>query len=196
MRFPALEAVGRMRTVAEGLRVSDKHPLLHDSHLGFFGCVSEREDAVGKCVCEMPPGFRIDALRLCPPPQRPVLLHEIVVYLPQSFGAPRAAKRPLDASANLFGSPVDVTVIDPRNCHLFQPLLCQVATAALSPADVAWPIRGIFAKTPNVRVVLGKGGGVDLEKRSCARIASTSLTIISSSRPGPATPVSAMTNGR
>ena len=48
---------------------------------------------------------------------------------------------------------------DQRNYHLFQPLLYQVATAALSPADVAWPIRGIFAKTPNVRVALGKVGG-------------------------------------
>ncbi len=71
----------------------------------------------------------------------------------------------LAAAKSLAEGPVDVTIIDQRNYHLFQPLLYQVATAALSPADVAWPIRGIFAKTPNVRVALGKVGGVDLEKR-------------------------------
>src|SRR5258708_33209172 len=48
---------------------------------------------------------------------------------------------------------------------LFQAVLYQVATAALSPADVAWPIRSIFAKHPNIRVVLGKVEGIDLEKR-------------------------------
>ena len=51
------------------------------------------------------------------------------------------------------------------SAHLFQPLLYQVATAALSPADVAWPIRSIFAKNSNIRAVLGKVEGIDLEKR-------------------------------
>src|SRR5271166_1083545 len=54
---------------------------------------SAREDAVGKCACEMPLGFGIDALRLCPPPQRPVLLHEIVVYRPLTSAPRRAAER-------------------------------------------------------------------------------------------------------
>jgi NADH dehydrogenase len=81
-----------------------------------------------------------------------------VVVVGAGFGGLAAAKR-------LMGCPVDVTLIDQRNYHLFQPLLYQVATAALSPADVAWPIRGIFARSPNVRVVLGKVGGVDLENR-------------------------------
>ena len=81
-----------------------------------------------------------------------------VVIVGAGFGGLTAAKR-------LAGQPVDVTIIDQRNYHLFQPLLYQVATAALSPADVAWPIRSIFAKHPNIRVVLGKVEGIDLEKR-------------------------------
>lgn len=81
-----------------------------------------------------------------------------VVIVGAGFGGLAAAKR-------LAGQPVDVTIIDQRNYHLFQPLLYQVATAALSPADVAWPIRSIFAKSPNIRVVLGKVEGIDLEKR-------------------------------
>ena len=81
-----------------------------------------------------------------------------VVIVGAGFGGLAAAKR-------LAGKAVDVVIIDKRNYHLFQPLLYQVATAALSPADVAWPIRGIFAGNPNVRVVLGKVTGVDLEEK-------------------------------
>jgi NADH:ubiquinone reductase (H+-translocating) len=81
-----------------------------------------------------------------------------VVIVGAGFGGLAAAKR-------LAGQPVDVTIIDQRNYHLFQPLLYQVATAALSPADVAWPIRSIFAKHRNIRVVLGKVEGIDLQKR-------------------------------
>jgi NADH:ubiquinone reductase (H+-translocating) len=51
----------------------------------------------------------------------------------------------------------DVTVIDRRNHHLFQPRLYQVATAALSPADIAAPIRGILARHANTNVILGSG---------------------------------------
>jgi NADH dehydrogenase len=58
-------------------------------------------------------------------------------------------------------SPVDVTLVDRRNYHLFQPLLYQVATAALSPADIAWPIRGICSRRENVRVEMGRVTGVD-----------------------------------
>jgi NADH dehydrogenase len=81
-----------------------------------------------------------------------------VVIVGAGFGGLAAARR-------LAGQPVDVTIIDQRNYHLFQPLLYQVATAALSPADVAWPIRNIFANHANIRVVLGKVEGIDLEKR-------------------------------
>ncbi len=58
-----------------------------------------------------------------------------------------------------------VTVIDKRNYHLFQPLLYQVATASLSPADVATPIRALFRDQHNVRVLLGEVAGVDAAAR-------------------------------
>lgn len=57
--------------------------------------------------------------------------------------------------------PVRITLIDRHNYHLFQPLLYQIATAALSPADVATPIRGLFRSDGNVRVVMGEVGSVD-----------------------------------
>ena len=61
-----------------------------------------------------------------------------IVIVGAGFGGLSAAKA-------LAGSPFDVTVIDQHNYHLFQPLLYQVATAGLSPADIASPIRGILA---------------------------------------------------
>src|SRR6266852_1799854 len=60
----------------------------------------------------------------------------------------------------------DVTVIDRRNYHLFQPLLYQVATAALSPADIAAPIRGILARQANTNVILGTVTGIDMAGRA------------------------------
>ena len=62
----------------------------------------------------------------------------------------------------------DVTVIDRRNHHIFQPLLYQVATAVLSPADVAAPIRKLSARQENVSVLMAEVIGVDLESRSVA----------------------------
>jgi NADH:ubiquinone reductase (H+-translocating) len=67
----------------------------------------------------------------------------------------------LAAAYALRGAPVDVTVIDKRNYHLFQPLLYQVATAGLSPAQIASPIRGILRRQRNATVVMGKVAGVD-----------------------------------
>ena len=49
----------------------------------------------------------------------------------------------LSAARALAKAPVDITIVDRRNFHLFQPLLYQVATAELNPSDVAWPIRGV-----------------------------------------------------
>src|SRR3954467_1533037 len=71
----------------------------------------------------------------------------------------------LSAAKALAGSAFDVTVIDQHNYHLFQPLLYQVATAGLSPAEIASPIRGILARAQNVNVMLGKVSGVDVERR-------------------------------
>ena len=60
----------------------------------------------------------------------------------------------LDGARALASAPVDVTVIDRHNHHVFQPLLYQVATAALSPGDIASPIRWILRRQPNARVLL------------------------------------------
>jgi len=59
------------------------------------------------------------------------------------------------------GQPVDVTIVDKRNHHVFQPLLYQVAMAALSPGDIASPIRWILRKQPNVQVLLGEVVRID-----------------------------------
>ncbi|WP_422032980.1 NAD(P)/FAD-dependent oxidoreductase [Reyranella sp.] len=72
----------------------------------------------------------------------------------------------LSAAHALSGAAADVTVIDRRNYHLFQPLLYQVATAGLSPAQIASPIRAILRRAANVRVVMGKVSGVDIVRRT------------------------------
>ena len=63
------------------------------------------------------------------------------------------------------GEPVDVTVVDRRNHHVFQPLLYQVAMAALSPGDIASPIRWILRRQKNVEVALAEARGVDLARQ-------------------------------
>lgn len=68
----------------------------------------------------------------------------------------------LNAARELAGAPVRVTLIDRRNHHVFQPLLYQVATAALNPSDIAVPIRRILRRQSNVEVVLGEARGADL----------------------------------
>jgi NADH:ubiquinone reductase (H+-translocating) len=72
----------------------------------------------------------------------------------------------LYAARSLRKAPVRVTVIDRRNHHLFQPLLYQVATAALSPADIAAPIRHLLRKHPNTAVLLGTVSDVDADARA------------------------------
>ena len=71
----------------------------------------------------------------------------------------------LSAAIGLAGAPVDVTVIDRRNYHLFQPLLYQVATAGLAPSQIATPIRSILRGQRNVRVLMDRVTGVDCERR-------------------------------
>ena len=70
------------------------------------------------------------------------------------------------AAAALRNAPCRVTLIDRRNYHLFQPLLYQVATAGLSPADIAAPIRSLFRDQRNVRVLLGRATGIDTLQRA------------------------------
>ncbi len=60
---------------------------------------------------------------------------------------------------------VDVTLIDRRNHHLFQPLLYQVATGALSPGEIAQPLRSVFRRQANTRVLLGEAIGIDVDRR-------------------------------
>src|SRR5438128_618497 len=81
-----------------------------------------------------------------------------VVIVGAGFGGLWAAK-------TLANAPVEVVVIDRQNYHLFQPLLYQVATAALSPADIAAPIRSIVSTYRNVTVIPGTVEGVDVMAR-------------------------------
>lgn len=63
-------------------------------------------------------------------------------------------------------APVQVTLIDRRNHHLFQPLLYQVATTVLATSEIAWPIRHLFRNRPEVRTLLGEVTGVDMDRRA------------------------------
>ena len=71
----------------------------------------------------------------------------------------------LSAAKGLAHAPFAITLIDRNNHHLFQPLLYQVATAALSPADIAAPIRGILGKQRNVRIMLAEVSGIDTGRK-------------------------------
>jgi NADH dehydrogenase len=92
-----------------------------------------------------------------PPTESDRLPH--VVIIGGGFGG-------LEAARALRRAPVRVTLIDRRNHHLFQPLLYQVATAALSPADIAAPIRHILRRQSNTRVIMAEAADVDTERRS------------------------------
>jgi NADH dehydrogenase len=81
-----------------------------------------------------------------------------VVVLGGGFGG-------LEATRALEKAPVELTLIDRQNHHTFQPLLYQVATATLTPADVAWPIRGLLGDLAHVRVLMTEVEGVDLDRR-------------------------------
>jgi NADH:ubiquinone reductase (H+-translocating) len=71
----------------------------------------------------------------------------------------------LSLAQSLGGTPLRVTVIDRRNYHLFQPLLYQIATAALSPGEIAQPIRRILGRYPNITVLLGEVEHIDPERK-------------------------------
>ena len=88
-----------------------------------------------------------------PPPRRPR-----VVIVGGGFAGIRAAN-------GLAHLPVDVTMVDRRNHHTFQPLLYQVALAVLSPADIAQPIRTILRKHRNTQVLMDEVVGIDVSTR-------------------------------
>jgi len=81
-----------------------------------------------------------------------------VVILGAGFGG-------LEATKTLGRAPVEITLIDRQNYHCFQPLLYQVATAALSPADMAWPIRNILRRQKNATVFMTEVNGIDAGAR-------------------------------
>ena len=104
-----------------------------------------------------------------------------VVVLGAGFGGLNAAVR----LARLPG--VDLTLIDAQNHHLFQPLLYQVATAALSPADIASPVRDVIPALPNTRVMMAAVSGIDTQAREvvCAgqRVPYDELVVATGSQP-------------
>ena len=71
----------------------------------------------------------------------------------------------INAAKALAKAPVDVTVVDRKNHHTFQPLLSQVALAVLSPAEIASPVRTVLRRAANTEVLLGEVKGFDLQKR-------------------------------
>lgn len=81
-----------------------------------------------------------------------------VVIIGGGFGGLKCAK-------SLCDQPVRVTVIDRQNHHVFQPLLYQVATAGLSPADIAWPIRSVLSRQRNARVLMAEVHDIDVDRR-------------------------------
>ncbi len=81
-----------------------------------------------------------------------------IVILGAGFGGLFAAKALRRVAA-------DVTLVDRRNYHLFQPLLYQVAVAGLAPSDIAWPIRSILSRQANVSVLMDEVTGIDAEQR-------------------------------
>ena len=84
-------------------------------------------------------------------------MHRVVV-VGAGFGG-------LSAARALIGEQVEVTVVDQRNFHTFQPLLYEVATAGLESGDVAYPIRVIFGKADNVTFRMAAVTGVDWDRR-------------------------------
>jgi NADH dehydrogenase len=90
-----------------------------------------------------------------------------VVIIGGGFGGLYAARA-------LRRAPVEVVVVDRRNYHLFQPLLYQVATAALNPSDIAAPIRRVLRRHKNTRVLLAEATGIDVDRR-CVTLADGTL---------------------
>ena len=82
--------------------------------------------------------------------------HVVIVVV--GFGGLEAAKR-------LAGAAVDITLVEQRNHHLFQPLLYQVATASLATSEIAWPIRALMRGRPEVTTLLATVVGVEAEHR-------------------------------
>ena len=111
-----------------------------------------------------------------------------VVIVGAGFGGLTAARR-------IARLPVQVTVVDRKNHHTFQPLLYQVATAGLSPGEIAAPIRWILRSHSNIEVLLEEVVDFNLDKRKSSRTSKHSITTFWSSPPAQPTPTSAIRNG-
>lgn len=117
-------------------------PMSTDTLIGWF--FAKRRSAGMAAPGEGAPGARFKGKR--------------VVIVGAGFGG-------MSCAADLRKSGASVTLIDRANHHLFQPLLYQVATAALSPGDIAAPIRPLFRDSPNTRVLLGTVRAIDTDRR-------------------------------
>lgn len=113
----------------------------------------------------LPGGIEVPVPTDDPPPEPPgirtLARRKRVIVVGGGFGG-------LATARSLASQDLDVVLIDKSNHHLFQPLLYQVATAVLTPADITMPIRGILRKQKNVRVVLGEVTGIDTARRRVA----------------------------
>src|SRR3981081_4758987 len=88
---------------------------------------------------------------------QPTKSHRVVI-VGAGFGG-------LEATFGLATAPVTITLVDRRNHHLFQPLLYQVATAALNPGDITYPIRAALARQHNVRLLLAAANAIEVVNR-------------------------------
>src|SRR3954464_10895910 len=86
------------------------------------------------------------------------MIRKRLIIIGAGFAGINLAKR-------LRGAPLDIILVDRHNYHLFQPLLYQVASAALSPADIAFPIRSIFRSQRNVDCLLTEVKDIDLSRQ-------------------------------
>jgi NADH dehydrogenase len=111
------------------------------------------------------PTAPVDRKRPVPAARAPRRARHRVVVVGGGFAGLQAVRK-------LARAPVDVTLIDRRNFHLFQPLAYQVATGSLSPAEIASPLRGVLRRQANARVLLAEVSGFDLAHR---RVLTTDL---------------------
>src|SRR5881397_3110208 len=93
------------------------------------------------------------AMNVAQPPAR----HRVVI-VGAGFGG-------LETVFGLAGAPVQITLVDRRNHHLFQPLLYQVATASLATSEIAWPIRYLVRGRPEVTTLFANVNGVDAAQK-------------------------------
>jgi EmrB/QacA subfamily drug resistance transporter len=128
-----------------------RHAAVHGYAVGFAWAAGIF--AVSAVVCGALFTRRVRGLE--PGGGKPAVRHRVVV-VGGGFGG-------LQAALKLARLPVDITLIDRRNFHLFQPLVYQVATGALSPAEISYPLRRIFRRRHNVRVLLAEVTDVDLD---------------------------------